>query len=649
LNEPTTAPDYFARARRRSKRSGARPSSRADRPHKPYAAAVPNRYAELGRLTPLVQPIIAGSPLDAAPLPAKKRARAAEPQRVVAPDVAAGTEHALPPTVALTEEFDRVRTGQQARQQRIGRFSLRRPTHPVRTAILSVFLVVAIVAAALLGPLVYRGTRAYHDIFQDPVPHADAPFVAQVNPEGTSVIVPASLTPTAAVGASSGATTSGPRQGADIPEWNGKDRVTILLLGVDRRADEASRSDTMILVNIDPVAKTASMLSIPRDLKVVIPGYGVHKINSAYAYGDADKVPGGGPGLTIRTVEANFGIVVNYYAQVDFQGFTKIIDTIGGLTLDVPYPIKDDEYPGPGNQYMRIYFQTGWQHMNGEQVLEYARTRHDDGDGRRSARQQQVLLALRDQAVNRNLLSKATQLLADFGSAVRTDLQPGQALQLARLGTEIDPAAITQYSLDDALTDQQLPDQPYFLIADWDKVGDIMTGFMGKPVLPPMSALAHSNYAIEIQIQDGTLSPGLGDRVRDVLKANGFANVTVTDLPDLGNHPTSSITTDTNNLTTAVLVANLLGIDLADVSVSDSVALTPTVSPPAVTSTAGATSAAASPQIDSVPLFPTPTGKAGAATTVANQPPARIVLVIGDDAPDPANYSSDPYADDSGQ
>lgn len=631
VSDSTATPaDYLATARKRGGRRGPsrRAPSRAAAAGKPYGAPTKNRYAVLSA-PPVAQAAPAKEPTPETERVAPNRRGARAGRR--APEAAAAP--AAPLAVSLDREFARVRQGQEAEKQtRRLPIAIRRPARPVRTAILSIVAVTIIVVAAVVGPVLYRGTRAYQEIFQDPVPHAENPFVAQVNPEGTSVIVTATAT-----------------AGVAIPEWDGKDRVTILLLGVDTREDEASRSDTMILVNIDPATKAASMLSIPRDMKVIVPGYGVHKINSAYAFGDADKVPGGGPGLVIRTIEANFGIPVNYYAQVDFKGFTKIIDTIGGLTIDVPYPIKDDEYPGPGNQYMRIFFQTGWQHMDGTQVLQYARTRHDDGDGRRSARQQQVLLALRDQAISKNLLSKAPQLLADLGDAVRTDLQPNQALQLARLGSEIDPAAIVQYSLDDALTEEAIEGQPYFLVADWSAVGQILTQFTGTQVTPPMSALASANLNAEIRIEDGTFNPGLGDRVKEVLVANGFTNVTVTDKPDLGNYPTSSITTDSNSLTTAYFAANLLGLDLSAINASDAIALTPTPNPSAATATptptSSSASAAASPAVDTVPFFPTPTGQAG--TAAAADSSTVVVIVLGDDAPDPAYFTTDPYTDDT--
>ena len=533
------------------------------------------------------------------------------------------------PLISLEEEFARLRQGQQeAGTERRPR--LHRPKRPILTAFFSVAAVVLVIAGILVGPVIYRGTRAYQNIFEDPVPHDEVPFTVAINPEGTPVIV------------ESTATTS-----ASIPQWDGKDRVTILLLGIDRREEEFTRSDTMILVNIDPVNNAASMLSIPRDLKVVIPGYGVHKMNSSYAFGDEDNLPGGGPGLTIRTIEANFGIRVNYYAQVDFDGFISLIDLVGGVTLDVPYPIKDDEYPGPGNQYMRLFFKPGWQHMDGERALQYARTRHDDGDGRRSARQQQVLMALRQQAISLDLLPKAAELLEELGDAVRTDLQPKQALQLAQLASQIDPASIVSYSLDNAVWEQQLEGQPYYLIADWDAVGTIMSEFTGTEVIPPMSLLANPNYSIEILVEDGTFNPGLGGRVKDVLNGFGFANVTVVDKADLGNYPVSSLTTDTDNLTTAYLVASLLGLELDSIEVNDDPMQSPTATAEGVaTENLPPESATSESTIEVVPLFPTATGGTAAEESTGEAQPGHMVIVIGDDAPDPSYYTSELYTEE---
>ncbi len=514
------------------------------------------------------------------------------------------TELAPPTYESLADGLRRLQQEQRATAAQVRR--RRRRTQAGRWALIPLALLT--ILAIAVTPVLYRTAEAYRDVFVDPAPDPAPQFVVAVNADGTRSIVEAdpssrerivnsssvvAPTPVPAVGGGVPLKTHpaatepdamlaeppetmlatepaapGPSTAetiATMPEWNGANRVTILLIGVDKREDDYSRSDTMILVNIDTARKQAGMLSIPRDLKVIVPGYGIHKMNAAYAFGDANDVPGGGPGLTVRTIEANFGLKVDYFAEVDFAGFEKIVQTVGGLTLDVPYPIKDDAYPGPGNQYMRIFFPAGWQHLNGERVLQYARTRHDDGDASRARRQQQILLALRQQAIDLDLLPKAAQLIAELGGTVRTDIAPKAALQLARLAAEIDPASIQQYSLGDALTEEELPDQPYYLVADWNAVGTILSAFTGTTIVPPMSALSHPDFARPLAIVDRSGNPGLGDRVAAVLRQHGFRQVTVATTNDTGD---TKLTTTGADLTTAYLVAGLVGVPLEAIDVS---------------------------------------------------------------------------------
>jgi polyisoprenyl-teichoic acid--peptidoglycan teichoic acid transferase len=600
--ESPAGSDYLTHARQRASRIA--PAAPIGSAARPYPSAKPRSYTAAKRAQP--------NPPGPTISPAPTRTERQKPR----------TAPVEPLAVSLKDEFDRVKRHQTTTERR-------RRIHLPRSRrgkiVLFAPLILLLVAGGVLGQTIFNATRAYHNIFVAQAPHAETgKFVVQESGNGTKVIVQAAPTEQAAAAA--------------IPEWDGKDRITMLLLGVDRRTTEASRSDTMILVNIDPVTKTASMMSIPRDLKVIVPGYGVQKINAAYAFGDADNVPGGGPGLAIRTIEANFGIRISYYAQVDFNGFMKLIDTVGGLTLDVPYPIKDDTYPGPGNQYMRVYFKPGWQHMNGAQALEYARTRHDDGDDRRSARQQQVLLALRQQAVSLSLLTKAPELLTELGDAVRTDMPLTKALQLAKLGSEIDPASIKQVTLNDALTVSEEDGQPYFLIADWSKIGDIMTGFMGTKITPPMSALANPDYGVQIVVNDGTLNPGLGGRVAAVLKQNGFTNVTVVDEPDAGAYPTSSVSARSQDLSTAYLVASLVGVSVDSIGVDDAAVAQPIT---AVAASPVASESASPISQNSVAFLPTPTPGAGGSSPAAST--GRIMIVLGDDAKDPAFFTNAPY------
>lgn len=238
-----------------------------------------------------------------------------------------------------------------------------------------------------------------------------------------------------------------------IPDWKGTERINVLLMGVDQRDDERerglpTRTDTIMVVSIDPVQKTAAMTSFPRDLWVAIPGFGEDRINAAYRYGELRRVDGGGPGVAARTIEHNFGLRTTHYATVDFRGFQEIVNTLGGIIIDVPRPIKDDEYPTDTYGIERVFFAPGPQLMDGATALKYARTRHADSDFGRMARQQQVLLAIRDRALRLNLLPRLPTLAEQAVRTVQTNFAPAELLSLAKLATEIEMGAIGSLVID---------------------------------------------------------------------------------------------------------------------------------------------------------------------------------------------------------
>lgn len=324
---------------------------------------------------------------------------------------------------------------------------------PLRLLAITLVLVLTAGLLAYFGPLAWASWRAYQRVFVTPVPRA----TVVINEQGTPEVVLLTADDPA----------------IQLPNWDKKDRINVLLLGVDRReAEDVPRSDTIIIVTIDPLTKDVGMLSIPRDLLVTIPGYGQEKINAAYALGANSPITG--PGLVRATIEYNFGIPIHYYAEVDFEGFVRIVDTIGGVVVDVPAPIKDDEYPGEDYNYTRIYFAPGLQRMDGRTALRYVRTRHDDNDFARGYRQQQVLRALREQGLRLDLIRKAPQLVDSLGDTVRTDLSPAQVLALAKLGTEIPRDHIRSYTLLPATTSYWEPGQPFYLIPDWNAIQAIL-------------------------------------------------------------------------------------------------------------------------------------------------------------------------------
>ena len=273
------------------------------------------------------------------------------------------------------------------------------------------------------------------------------------------------------------------------PDWQKKERVNILLLGIDEREDQYGpwRTDTMIVLTIDPENNTAGMLSIPRDLWVTIPDYGEDRINTAHYTGDLKKHPGGGPALAIKTVQYNLGIPIHYYVRVNFGGFVEAIDTIGGVDIYVEKEIDDPLYPDSAFGYDPLYIPAGQQHMDGELALKYARTRHGGSDFDRLRRQQQVIMAVRDKVLRLgmlpDLLPKLPGLLKTLGDSVQTDLQPDEMLNLVQLASKIDEEHIKTATIDSSMTE---PTTRYngaqVLIPSRDEIRAVVDEIFTEPV-----------------------------------------------------------------------------------------------------------------------------------------------------------------------
>lgn len=327
------------------------------------------------------------------------------------------------------------------------------------------------------------------------------------------------------------------------PAWGGQERVNVLILGVDQREAEKgqpTRSDTMIVVTLDPASKTAGMLSIPRDLWVAIPlpEVGEERINSAHFFGDYYKVPGGGPALAKKTVALNFGIPIHYYARVDFQGFIRIIDAIGGVNIDVERPIRDDEYPDNNYGYMRIFIPAGLQHMDGQTALQYVRTRHGDSDFGRLHRQQRLLLALREQGLQLGLVTKLPVLFNTLRDAVKTDVPPREALMLAQLAAQVDTKNIMIRSIDASMVVPYVtPSGADVLIPKRDEIKKVIdemfrTARPPAPTAVPTPPLTEDRNKLQeegakIEVQNGTDIDGLAAKTRNFLEKRGYRVVRI--------------------------------------------------------------------------------------------------------------------------
>ena len=232
---------------------------------------------------------------------------------------------------------------------------------------------------------------------------------------------------------------------ADLPDpdpWDGTSRVNLLMLGLDLRDDEsgetAPRSDTMILLTMDPLHNTAAAIAIPRDMWVAVPGFGNYKINTAFRFGELYNIPGGGPALAAQTVEEFLGVPVHFYAQIDFQAFVDFIDHINGIkvTFDEPYTIDRR------GKWNTVTLEPGTYVLDGEYTLAYVRDRKSEGDDfDRSSRQLEAILKIRERILEFNqlpsLVKNAPMIYEDLASGIRTNLNLSQLIQLAWKAREI--------------------------------------------------------------------------------------------------------------------------------------------------------------------------------------------------------------------
>lgn len=309
------------------------------------------------------------------------------------------------------------------------------------------------------------------------------------------------------------------------PGWSGRDRLNVLLLGIDsREGDETTQNtDTLIVVSIDPLNRSAAMLSIPRDTLVDIPGVGKDKVNAAYVYGGRQR----GADLARRTIEGLLGITINSYALVDFQAFRETVDALGGVLVDVRRPLRDESFPTVDFGIERIRFLAGPQLQSGDDALRYARSRHDANDFARVRRQQQVLAAVRVRLAQVGLF-RIPAIVERVGPAIRTNFDPGGILPLARTGLGIEGSDIRSEVLlpcgSDAphceLTEQNSP-LGYYLIPDRAKVRDLVAEVFYDPRVRQEAA------AVEVR-SAGARSDTVRD-VADKLSARQFNVVRVTD------------------------------------------------------------------------------------------------------------------------
>ena len=302
------------------------------------------------------------------------------------------------------------------------------------------------------------------------------------------------------------------------------DRINILLMGIGGQGHEgAYLTDTIILASLKPSNNEVALISIPRDLIVEIPGYYYRKINNAVTFGIKDDYPGGGEALLSSIVSKVFGVPIHYYARIDFTGFRKVVDDLGGIDVYVENSFTDYEYPDYSFGYQTVSFKQGWQHMNGERALQFVRSRHgtsgEGSDFARSQRQQKVLFAIKDKFLSLNTIINPKVIgntLEDLEDNTKTNMQIWEMMRLAKLGGDINQDKIITRVLDTSSNGplySEITDEGAYVLMP--KAGDYSElQYIARNIFAS-SFITRENANIEVQ--NGTNYTGLASKIADEL------------------------------------------------------------------------------------------------------------------------------------
>lgn len=279
-----------------------------------------------------------------------------------------------------------------------------------------------------------------------------------------------------------------PAAAQSTPGANVINPITIVVGGLDaREPGQPQNSDVMIVARIDLEKHYLRALNIPRDLYVSIPGVGYDKITRSYDYGSmiagSDKRDStAGIKLVEETIRQNFGIDITAGLVTEFGGFTAIVDAFGGIDVNNPYDVYDDQYPTPDYGVKTIHFPAGSQHLDGEQTLEFCRTRHQDGDDGRVMRQHLALRALLTKAKDPGIVGKLSELYKAKKKYVQTTL--GKTEQLALLGAvpDFDEKSVGFGSLLPYVSPGSTDSGMWIYVGDWGQIPGYVEGFLNGDI-----------------------------------------------------------------------------------------------------------------------------------------------------------------------
>jgi LCP family protein required for cell wall assembly len=297
----------------------------------------------------------------------------------------------------------------------------------------------------------------------------------------------------------------------------------------------------MVIAVLRPNEGQVSLISIPRDLWVSIPGWENQRINTAYQHGISVDYPGGGPGLLKETIQYNLGIRIDHTAMVEFDGFRKIVDTLGGVDVPVSCPYTDwrliDPSLDPENENNWHLYTTGpgLIHMDGDLALWYARSRQKSNDFDRGRRQQEVLRALFNQALQAGTLSRLPQLYNDLKDTVDTDLGLVDLLQLSLYAPKLTSADIRSYYIRPPYVNSWITEGgAYVLLPNEEALNQMLTEALSPSTRPT------ERQAVVIDVMNGT-------------NIEGYANLAATRLNYAG-YETNIIPSDRTDYAYSVLI-----------------------------------------------------------------------------------------------
>jgi LCP family protein required for cell wall assembly len=337
-------------------------------------------------------------------------------------------------------------------------------------------------------------------------------------------------------------------------------RESVLILGSDARPDElrngeVGRTDTLLVFVGDRAMPREAMVSVPRDLWVTIPVPGNRlqdRVNTAYEYG--------GPQVAKQTVSNVLGQPIDRYAVIGLQGVRDIVDAVGGVDITVAQAIHDDTYPTDDYGYQVVDIPAGRQHMDGDTALKYARTRHQDSDFARAARQQQVVVAVGTAMLNPLNWPRIPAVAAAISKSIKTDVTPLDAIALgaAMLRSPGGPDhLVIDTSLADVLTGQ---DGAYLLQAK-PTLQPTVAQFLGHPAGTPVTP-------VSVEVLNAAGVAGLAARTADRLTQAGYTIANVADAPKQQSQTT--ILAKPAAMTAANRIASTLGVPTSRISSSPS-------------------------------------------------------------------------------